>query len=188
MERIFAPWRIDWVSRDNSNADFDGCVFCVLAKADEDRAHRVVARNGRAFAVLNKDPYNPGHVLVIPDMHGGDFTDLSMDTLTSVASLQQQTVAAVDRALGPNGFNVGMNLGKAGGASITDHVHVHVVPRWNGDTTFMPTTANAKIIAEALDETYDRLHAAFQELKNATFDGSDIAVHLNETGFSEEST
>ncbi|MCD2201699.1 HIT domain-containing protein [Halobacterium sp. KA-4] len=185
MEKIFAPWRMDWVSRDNRNDEFDGCVFCAIAESETDREHRVIARNQHAFAVLNKAPYNPGHLLIIPDDHKGDLTDLSASVVASAAILQQQAVDAMNRALSPDGFNTGMNIGSAGGASITDHVHIHIVPRWHSDTTFMPTTANTTVIVEALDESYDRLHDAFQELESATYKGDDAAIQL-ETPVSEK--
>ncbi|MFC7233480.1 HIT family protein [Saliphagus sp. GCM10025308] len=174
MDRVFAPWRMDWITRDDE--DFDGCVFCNLPDQDADRENRIVARSSDAYAVLNKSPYTPGHLLVLPFSHTGEIENIKLDDFFDVFKLVQLSVRAVKTALAPDGFNIGMNIGEAGGASITDHVHVHVVPRWNGDTTFMPTTANSKVVAEALDETYSRLREAFTELNCGTETDPDSAI------------
>ena len=167
MDRLFAPWRMDWVTRDNGEGGTDGCVSCKLPDADADRDHRIIARSDDAYVLVNKAPYTPGHLLVLPFDHGGSVVGVEEEALLGVFRLLQTSVEALDAALDPDGLNVGMNVGEAGGASITDHLHVHVVPRWMGDTTFMPTTANSRVIAEALDETYERLRAAFAELDTA---------------------
>lgn len=167
MDRIFAPWRLEWVSRTDDAPGFDGCVFCGLAETNEERTHRVLVRNEYAFLVLNKAPYNPGHLLVIPDTHGSSYSELSMNEVVALSMLQQQAIKALEAAFNPDGFNVGMNIDEAGGASITDHVHVHIVPRWNNDTTFMPTTANTNVIVDSLDATYERLHEAVESLPGA---------------------
>ena len=176
MDRLFAPWRMDWVTRDEGASDAWECVFCELPNADADREHRIVARSDDAYVLVNKAPYTPGHLLVLPFGHGGSVEDADEATLLSVFRLLQTSVEALNAALDPDGLNVGMNVGEAGGASVTDHLHVHVVPRWAGDTTFMPTTANSKIVAEALDETYERLRAAFAELDATEERSSDGAV------------
>lgn len=164
MDSMFAPWRMDWVTREDSNEGIDGCVFCELPEADTDQETRIIARSDHSYVLVNKAPYTPGHVLVIPHSHAGDLIELETETIQDVFMLTKQTTAAIEHALRPDGFNIGMNIGKAGGASVEDHVHMHVIPRWHGDTTFMPTTANTKIIAEALDETYERLRTAFTQL------------------------
>lgn len=178
MEQIFAPWRMEWVSRDEQDPDFEGCVFCGLSETADEQSHRIVARNDHAFAVLNNAPYNPGHLLVVPNAHGGDYADLSTGTVAAMAKLQQECIAALETAFDPDGYNVGMNLDEAGGASITAHVHVHVVPRWASDTTFMPTTANTSVIVESLDQTYDRLRKAFETRDEATTSRTGSAVRF----------
>ncbi|MFC6785153.1 HIT family protein [Halobaculum halobium] len=179
MDQVFAPWRIEWVERDDGAA-IDGCPFCVLPERDDDRASRIVARSERAFALLNNYPYNPGHVMVIPRVHEGGFTALDDDDLLDHARLKQRTMRALDDALGPDGLNTGMNLGgSAAGGSIDDHLHTHVVPRWEGDTNFMPVVSDTKVIVEALDDTWERLRDAFAEQEGARVAGDDDAVRFS---------
>ncbi|MFB6146784.1 MAG: HIT domain-containing protein [Halobacteriaceae archaeon] len=182
MEQLFAPWRIEWVERDG-DADGDGCVFCDLPERGDDREARVVARTERAYVVLNNYPYNPGHAMVVPHRHGGDYPDLPGPVAAEVVWLQQRTVAALRAALDPDAFNTGMNLGGGpSGGSIADHLHTHVVPRWAGDTNFMPVISDTTVIVEAVDETYDRLRDAFADLEGTTVAGEDDAVRVNLDG------
>lgn len=162
MEQVFAPWRIDWVERPDKNAEFDECVFCELPDRENDRENVLLARGDHAYVLLNNYPYNPGHAMVIPHAHTGKYTDLDETTLLAKQRLLQRTLQAMDDALNPDGVNVGYNLGgDAAGGSIGDHLHAHVVPRWSGDTNFMPTISDTKVIVEAVRDTYDRLHEAF---------------------------
>jgi len=181
MDQVFAPWRIDWVEREG-NDDIEGCVFCAFAEADpaEDRDNRVVARSTHAFVLLNNYPYNPGHVMVVPHTHTGDYRNLDDRTLLDHARLKQRTFDALEDGMGPDAYNAGLNLGgSAAGGSIDDHLHTHVVPRWEGDTNFMPVISDTSVIVEAVDETYDRLHDAFAEQEGATVTGTDHAVELD---------
>jgi len=184
MDQIFAPWRIEWVERDGDEDDVEGCPFCVLPERDQDRESRIVARSEHAFVILNNYPYNPGHVMVIPDRHTGEWGALSDAELLDHARLKVATIDALEVALGPDGVNAGENLGgSAAGGSIDDHVHTHLVPRWSGDTNFMPVIGDTKVIVEALDDTYDRLHDAFASLPAAAdaeyADEPDRAVRLD---------
>ncbi len=179
MEQVFAPWRIEWVTRDESAESADRCVFCAFPDADEDRENRIVARSEHAFVILNNYPYNPGHVMVVPRPHGGRLQDLSDDVLLDHARLKARTIDALETAMDPDGFNVGLNLGgSAAGGSIDDHVHTHVVPRWDGDANFMPVIADTKVIVEALEDTYDRLHEAFAAQQGTETPAPDTAVHI----------
>ncbi|WP_330630883.1 HIT family protein [Halocatena halophila] len=159
MDQVFAPWRIEWVEREKT--ENGGCVFCSFDEDDTDRENRVVARSENAYVLLNNYPYSPGHLMVIPGEHTGSLPDVSEAVLLEQALLQQRSVRALNRAFDPDGFNTGRNLGTGAGGSIGDHLHTHVVPRWEGDTNFMPVIGETKVIVEALSETYDRLHAAF---------------------------
>ena len=162
MEQIFAPWRMEWVERESKNEGFEGCVFCALPEQENDRENYLVARSEHAYVLLNNYPYNPGHAMVIPHAHTGEYRDLDATGLLAKERLLQRTLAAMDEALDPDGYNVGYNLGSpAAGGSIDDHLHAHVVPRWTGDTNFMPVIGDTKVIVEAVAETYDRLHNAF---------------------------
>jgi ATP adenylyltransferase len=161
MDRLFAPWRIEWVEREDRNESIDGCPFCVLPEREDARDSRVVAGNDGAFVLLNNFPYNPGHVMIIPRPHTGDYRELDEETLLAHARLKQRTFDALETALSPAGYNAGLNLGNAAGGSIGDHLHTHVVPRWGGDTNFMPVLSETKVIVEAVDDTFERLHEAF---------------------------
>ncbi|MFB6116874.1 HIT domain-containing protein [Halosegnis sp.] len=176
MDRMFAPWRIEWVEREDD--PIDGCPFCVLPDRPDARDALVLARNDHAFVVLNNYPYNPGHAMVVPHHHTGKYRNLETETLTGLARLKQRTFDALETALHPDAFNTGMNLGGPAGGSITDHVHVHVVPRWDGDTNFMPVISDTKVIVEAVNETYDRVRAAFAELEGARDPGDEAAVEF----------
>jgi ATP adenylyltransferase len=178
MDQLFAPWRIEWVEREERNEDVDGCVFCTLPEREDARGSRVVAASERAFVLLNNYPYNPGHVMVIPREHTGDYRALDDAVLLDHARLKRRTFDALETALSPDGFNAGLNLGRSAGGSIGDHLHTHVVPRWAGDTNFMPVISETKVIVEAVEDTYDRLHAAFAGQPGATDRGPDRTVEL----------
>jgi len=178
MEQLFAPWRIEWVTRDGEGVE--GCPFCVLPGRDDDRASRIVARSDHAFVIMNNYPYNPGHTMVVPYGHGGDYRALDDDVLLDHARLKQRTLDAMDRAFQPDAYNAGLNLGGGpAGGSIDDHLHTHVVPRWDGDTNFMPVVSDTQVIVEAVDDSYDRLHDAFADDPDATQSSDDRAVRLS---------
>ena len=179
MEQVFAPWRIDWVEREEKNADVDGCVFCAIPDREDDRESLLIARTDHAYVMLNNYPYNPGHAMVIPRDHTGEYRDLDDETLLAKERLIQRTIDAMDSALSPDGYNVGYNLGGgAAGGSIGDHLHAHVVPRWSGDTNFMPVVGGTKVIVEAVTDSYDRLHEAFATQEGTRADGPNSAVAI----------
>lgn len=179
MDQVFAPWRIEWIEREDRNEEIDECVFCELPAMCGDREHLIVARSEHAFVVLNNYPYSPGHAMVVPTPHGGDLRDLDDAVLLDHAKLKARTIDALEAAFEPAGFNTGMNLGGgAAGGSIDDHLHTHVVPRWTGDTNFMPVISDTKVIVEALDDSYDRLHEAFAGQPDATAPDPDEAVRF----------
>ncbi len=167
MDQVFAPWRIEWVERNANDTAVEDCVFCELPEWD-DEENLLVARSERAYVLLNNYPYNPGHVMVIPHHHTGAYGDLSEETLLDHAGLKQRTFDALTESFDPDGFNAGLNLGDGAGGSVDDHLHTHVVPRWEEDTNFMPVISDTKVIVEALSETYDRLHAAFADQEGTT--------------------
>jgi len=159
MDRIYAPWRIEWVERESD--PIDGCPFCVLPGREDDRESRIVARSERNYVLLNNAPYNPGHAMVIPDDHVEDPTALGDAALLDHARLKAATLSAMRRDVDPDGVNTGQNLGGTAAGGSIDHLHTHVVPRWDGDTNFMPVTGDTKVIVEAVDRTYEHLHAGF---------------------------
>jgi ATP adenylyltransferase len=140
-----------------------GCIFCDFPAAPEadDRKNLVVHRSAHAFTCLNRFPYNSGHLMVIPRAHVADLGLLGPEAHADLQDELRLALAAVRRAFSPEGLNVGMNLGKAAGAGIADHLHWHVVPRWVGDNNFMPVLADQRVVIEALDATWERLRAAF---------------------------
>ncbi|WP_058366504.1 HIT family protein [Haloparvum sedimenti] len=173
MEQLYAPWRIEWVERETD--PIDGCPFCVLPDRDADRDSRIVARGDHNFLLLNNAPYNPGHAMVIPYDHLGAWGDLSDAAMLEHGQLKAATIEAMEAAMDPHGVNTGMNLGGgAAGGSIDDHLHTHVVPRWTGDTNFMPIVSDTKVIVEAVDRTWEHLHEAFAGL-DCAIDGSEGA-------------
>ncbi|MFD1569275.1 HIT family protein [Halorubrum laminariae] len=169
MDRIYAPWRIEWVERESD--PIDGCPFCVLPERESDREARIVAYSDHNYVLLNNAPYNPGHAMVIPREHEEELTDLDDATLADHARLEAATIEAMRRDVGPDGVNTGRNLGGSAAGGSVDHLHTHVVPRWDGDTNFMPVTADTKVIVEAIDRTYGHLHAGFSEVDAAVDPG-----------------
>ncbi|MCS7117740.1 MAG: HIT domain-containing protein [Thaumarchaeota archaeon] len=163
MERLWAPWRMGYIERAVKSGAKEGCVFCEKFNESDDRRNLILIRGRRAFVVLNAFPYNTGHLMVATVRHTGDITRLRDDELTEMMELTRLSVGLLNRAYRPSGFNVGMNLGKAAGAGIEDHIHMHVVPRWVGDTNFMPVIGETKILPELLNGTYERLLGVLPE-------------------------
>ena len=154
---LWAPWRLEYIQQAD---ELEGCVFC-LAAAGDDAELLVVHRGVHAFALLNKFPYASGHLLVAPYRHEAEFAFLSDEEALELHRLAEQGMAALAETFAPQGYNVGWNLGRIAGAGITDHVHLHLVPRWAGDTNFMPVLADVKVLPEHLAETRAKLAAAW---------------------------
>lgn len=142
-----------------------GCVFCDHLAQDDDEAARILYRGGCAFVLLNAFPYNTGHLMVAPLRHAGDLVELTDEERKELMDLTSRSVDIIRDVMGAEGFNAGMNLGAAGGAGIPGHLHMHVVPRWNGDTNFMPIVGNTKVLPEMLDDTYAKLRPRFESLR-----------------------
>ena len=150
---LWAPWRLEYVG----SADHrPGCLFCDALERDDDE-RLVVARGHHAFALLNRFPYASGHAMVAPARHVGDLGELQDDEALEIHRLAARTLEALRTLYRPEGFNLGWNLGRVAGAGVVDHVHLHVVPRWAGDTNFMPVLADVRVLPEHLDETRRRL-------------------------------
>ena len=139
-----------------------GCVFCAALEGDEDGG-RILRREEHAFVTLAKYPYNPGHLLVLPVRHVGELEELTVEENSGIASLLQRGVGALRAAAEPHGFNVGLNLGRVAGAGIPEHLHWHVVPRWGGDTNFMPVVGGTRVLPELLAETHEKLAPLFAD-------------------------
>jgi len=160
VDRLWSPWRMEYIEA--AKGEPDGCIFCDLPAKGDDAATLILARGERAFVLMNSFPYNPGHLMVAPFRHTGDFEDLHVDELPDLDGLLKRSLRALREEMEPHGFNIGMNLGRVAGAGIPDHVHWHVVPRWNGDTNFMPVVGQTRVLPELLQETYRKLAPRFQ--------------------------
>ncbi|MGZ4131471.1 MAG: HIT family protein [Actinomycetota bacterium] len=164
MERLWSPWRMEYIRANTEAPEEDrGCVFCALLDGQAREDQRILARDELAFVTLAKYPYNPGHLLVLPVRHTGELEDLTSEENAAIASLLQRGLVALRRASEPHGFNVGLNLGRVAGAGIPEHLHWHVVPRWGGDTNFMPVLGQTRVLPELLAETYEKLLPLFEE-------------------------
>lgn len=162
MKRIWAPWRMKYIAGDKPH----NCVLCEALQAGDDAARYILYRGKKAALMLNLYPYINGHLMVVPYEHVGDLVALDEETLADMMLLTKRGVQALREAMNnPHGFNVGMNLGRVAGAGIQDHVHIHIVPRWEGDTNFMPVLADVRIIPESLDDTYHKLLAALRKVE-----------------------
>jgi ATP adenylyltransferase len=162
-ERLHAPWRMEYIVGTAGEPE-DVCVFCNARDETSERERFIIHRGERCFIILNAYPYNNGHLMIIPYLHTAELEDLPIETLTEMMRMSTLVVAALRRVMSPHGFNLGMNLGRTAGAGIADHLHLHVVPRWNGDTNFMPVIGNVRVLPESLDKTWEKVRAAFAQV------------------------
>ena len=163
MENLWAPWRMKFIE-DLRNKGA-GCVFCELKNGGNDRENLVLCRCRHSFVVMNRFPYNNGHLLIVPYDHEGKLSSLSRDQHAELMYINAHAIEILMDELNAEGVNCGINIGRAAGAGITDHVHLHLVPRWNGDTNFLPIMSDVRSMPEYLDDTYQRLINRFKELE-----------------------
>ncbi|MBI2194333.1 MAG: HIT domain-containing protein [Planctomycetes bacterium] len=156
MKRLWAPWRIEYIRSKKEK----GCLFCRCFQEGVNRDRLVLVRNPECLCLLNRYPYNNGHLMVAPATHCARLADLPRGELIAMMNLVQRAERLLSRTLRPEGFNIGFNLGRAAGAGIKDHLHLHVVPRWNGDTNFMPVLGDVRVISQSLEDLYDTLLTA----------------------------
>jgi ATP adenylyltransferase len=161
MEYLHAPWRIQYVLAPKPPAS-DVSLFSRIAQSEDDEAHHVIARERTCFALLNNYPYNGGHLLVVPYKQVADFSELADEEMLGLMQLLRRCLATLRRVMKPDGFNIGVNLGAVAGAGIADHLHIHVVPRWNGDTNFMPVLGATAVVPQALRELAAQLREALR--------------------------
>lgn len=166
MQRLWAPWRETYVTKMIGKQKF--CVFCRMLQAKHDKKNLIFIRKQAAYAVLNLYPYSNGHCLVIPNRHVNDIGKLSQEEYIELMGLLRETKEILQKILKPQGFNIGINLGRLAGAGIPEHVHIHVVPRWKGDHNFMPVTAGTKVISQSLQDIHKKLDDAFKNRYRAT--------------------
>ena len=156
MERLWSPWRSQYISSIKDAGDGE-CVFCSALTAADDKGRYIVHRGETGFIIMTLYPYNNGHLLIIPNRHVANLFELGADERLDLMDLSAFGIAMLREAMGPHGINLGANMGRVAGAGIEDHIHLHIVPRWNGDTNFMPVLADTKMISEGMDTTYARL-------------------------------
>lgn len=163
MEQLYTPWRRQYVTSNKTKTE--GCVFCTKLNDDIERDHEnyVVYRGKTTFVVMNIYPYNTGHLMILPRQHVFTLAEVSRDAQIEMITLTTYFTELLSQLLNPDGFNVGINLGKAAGAGLGSHLHMHIVPRWSGDSNFMAVVGNTRVLPELLDDTYDKILAAVQE-------------------------
>jgi ATP adenylyltransferase len=161
VERLWSPWRMEYIESARDADEDRGCPFCAIVDGDDEG--RLLARSERAFVTLAKYPYNPGHLLILPTRHTGEFEDVTADEHAEIAALLTRSIRALRDVSEPHGFNVGLNLGRTAGAGIPEHLHWHVVPRWGGDTNFMPVVGQTRVLPQLLEDTFERLRPSFDE-------------------------
>lgn len=157
MNRIWSPWRMEYILDDKP----EGCIFCTKPQEQDDIGNLILHRGEHCYVMLNRYPYNNGHLMVIPYRHVDTPRDLSPEALAEMMALVNTSLEVLEETMHPDGYNVGMNLGASAGAGIKDHVHMHVVPRWTGDTSFMPVIGDTRVIVESLRACYDKLKPCF---------------------------
>ena len=156
---MWAPWRMSYVTEDRGERP--ECVFCAAVRADDDADPYILLRGRTAYVIMNRYPYNNGHLMIVPYRHVPRLTDLDSATTSEIMDLTRRAQEVLQDAMHPHGFNLGMNQGSAAGAGIEEHLHLHIVPRWVGDTNFMPAIADTRVMPQHLDETYDLLREGF---------------------------
>jgi ATP adenylyltransferase len=163
MDQLWSPWRMAYIRREQPEEGAE-CFLCANPLRNEDDRTFILGRGEHCFIVLNLYPYNPGHLMIAPYAHVATIEEMETPVLTEMMTLAQRCLKACHAAMNPDGFNMGINQGRGAGAGIADHVHYHIVPRWNGDTNFMPVLAEVKVIPDLLENTYRDLRAVLQPL------------------------
>lgn len=165
MEKLWSPWRSKYIESFKSDEDKSKCIFCQMVDLKPDDKDNLLVHQAKfAFIVLNLYPYNNGHLMIVPKRHTNDFPGLTKDELAECMELLQKSEIALRKVMSPHGFNIGANIGRVSGAGIEEHIHLHMVPRWNGDTNFMPVIGEVKVISQDLLETKLKLLEVFKEL------------------------
>lgn len=159
MEKLWAPWRIEYI-----RSTTKGCFFCTALKAKDPAPVLVLERSDAAFTIMNRFPYNSGHLMIAPVRHTGDYEHLDNKEIVEMHRLLNRALQAMKMIFHPQGYNIGVNLGEVAGAGVISHVHMHVVPRWQGDTNYMPVLADTKVVIDSLDNTYRLFKQALDKI------------------------
>jgi ATP adenylyltransferase len=158
--RIWAPWRLEYVKDASKDVEED-CIFCAKPAQESDEENLIVHRGERCFVILNKFPYTNGHLMVAPYEHLAALPDIDQDTVAEMMALAQRGMRILESQYSPHGYNVGFNQGRVAGAGVEHHIHMHVVPRWGGDTNFMPVLADTRVMPQSLEDSYEALAGGF---------------------------
>ena len=159
MERLWAPWRMQYITSPKT----DRCLLCSLAQESDDEKNLILLRGEKNYIMLNAYPYNPGHLMVVFYRHIGNLEDSTDSESIEHFQLTQRCISLLKETVNPNGFNIGLNIGKIAGAGIEDHLHTHIVPRWSGDVNFMPVIGETRVVSESLQDTYRKLKATLKQ-------------------------
>lgn len=164
MDRLWAPWRMGYIV--NNSKDHTSCFLCEARKQNDDRKNYVLYRGRHSYVIMNLYPYNNGHLLVVPYAHVPDMNALSIDALTDLMKCTQDSLNALKQDMNPEGFNIGINIGKVAGAGLPEHMHIQIVPRWTGDTSYLTVFDETRVMPELLNGTYDRLRPYFEKIED----------------------
>ena len=157
MKHVWAPWRMEYIQMEK----VEGCILCEKPRQDSDAVNYILYRGGKNFVMMNAYPYNPGHLMIAPYRHLATLEELTKEELHEHFDIVSRSIKVLRQVFHPGGFNLGMNIGKISGAGIEDHVHTHIVPRWQGDTNYMTVISDVRVVPEALAETYQKLKGRF---------------------------
>ncbi|MDR4505646.1 MAG: HIT domain-containing protein [Candidatus Scalindua sp.] len=157
MKNLWAPWRKEYILGEKEEC----CFLCEALGDNQDRKNLILYRGKESFCILNKYPYNSGHAMVVPNRHIKELSNLSNSEMLELLTIASNVKDILSKKMNPEGFNIGMNLGKVAGAGVEDHIHLHIVPRWNGDTNFMPVIADTKVIPQSLEDLFKELESLF---------------------------
>ncbi len=160
MNHLWSPWRMAYIE---NNTKVDGCVFCMMQEMEDSAENLIAYRGERAFVILNRYPYTSGHLMVVPFEHKSNFETLDSETRAEMMELTTRCMTVLRKIYNPHAFNMGANIGEAAGAGILEHVHIHIVPRWAGDTNFMSAVGETRVLPESLENTYARVKKGFEE-------------------------
>ena len=161
MKILWAPWRIRYITKPKPR----GCAFCLALSGQNDRDNLILCRTEYAFVIMNRYPYACGHLMILPKRHAGDLRDLLPEEERDLIRLLKTAESTLETTMHPEGFNIGLNLGQAAGAGIRQHIHFHIVPRWNGDSSFISVLEGSRIIPQSLNKTFDKLQPLFEEIR-----------------------
>jgi ATP adenylyltransferase len=161
VKQLWAPWRSNYIK--NNKNKIEGCIFCLKEKESDYRKELILKKGVNSFVIMNLYPYNPGHIMIAPYKHTGNLEDIDNESFLEMKKFIDLSIKALKNSMEPHGFNIGFNIGRAAGAGVEDHIHLHIVPRWNGDTNFVPVLSETRVISMDVFQIYDELYRYFNK-------------------------